>query len=391
MTTSHISNLRTEMPDLFDIKRLPPDWDSDLFIIPIEAPDSALELEPRNTVDAPQTFDDLQLAPEQEEYPLAKIESAFINVMENEAPPPRLPGILSDLITESYAGAPIQITNPNYTPPTDSLAFYNPFHYFDESTWGVYILVEGVAYLANEIRRRASGPISSTLAWQAARLFLYHHEAFHHKTECFATRLEVTHRKPLFRTGFESFYKSTFGTAQCLEEGLAEAEGLIKIQKKLKNPQINAALEAHVMAGLPGYREGNRIRKSFRDTRAEFAEKNQQACFPTKATINHSVWHAASYSFTGIGNIKSPVNYVISAHSPFAKRLPFRPLLPPRKLVKKLNLRLVRNGRSHDLYESASGAQIAIPRHSKDLGRGLTRKIIKQAGVEMGLEKFLAS
>ena len=99
--------------------------------------------------------------------------------------------------------------------------------------------------------------------------------------------------------------------------------------------------------------------------------------------------------FDGIANIKSRVNYVISRKSPLASGLPFRPMLPPGKLVKKLQalvgLKFVRHGGNHDVYRSASGVKVAIPRHPRDLGRGLVRKILSEVGLDMGLDEFLQS
>jgi hypothetical protein len=53
----------------------------------------------------------------------------------------------------------------------------------------VYLLLEGVLWLASEIVRRAGGPVIRKDAISAARMFLYYREAFHHKTECFAARI----------------------------------------------------------------------------------------------------------------------------------------------------------------------------------------------------------
>jgi hypothetical protein len=74
-------------------------------------------------------------------------------------------------------------------PPPDCFAFYLPFHYYHPTWWGVYLLLEGVLWLASEIVRRAGGRVSMKDAVCVARMFLYYHEAFHHKTECFATRI----------------------------------------------------------------------------------------------------------------------------------------------------------------------------------------------------------
>jgi predicted RNA binding protein YcfA (HicA-like mRNA interferase family) len=68
-------------------------------------------------------------------------------------------------------------------------------------------------------------------------------------------------------------------------------------------------------------------------------------------------------------------------------------LLPPGKLIRKLKevagLEWVRSGGNHDIYRTRNGQTIPIPRHPGDLGRGLIRKILREAGVKMGLQEFM--
>jgi predicted RNA binding protein YcfA (HicA-like mRNA interferase family) len=62
-------------------------------------------------------------------------------------------------------------------------------------------------------------------------------------------------------------------------------------------------------------------------------------------------------------------------------------------LIKKLKelagLEFVRNGANHDVYRARNGKKIQIPRHPRDLGRGLVRNILQQAGLNIGIEEFL--
>ena len=99
--------------------------------------------------------------------------------------------------------------------------------------------------------------------------------------------------------------------------------------------------------------------------------------------------------FDGITNIKSQVNYIIPRGSRLAKRLRFKPLLPPNKLIKKLRdmvgLELVRHGGNHDVYRSAAGKQTTIPRHPKDMKTGTMRSILRELGIPGGLEQFQRS
>lgn len=141
----------------------------------------------------------------------------------------------------------------------------------------------------------------------------------------------------------------------------------------------------------PAWEEGDP--EGFLPVRCEFAEANQRICLPHLPHKAPDVWRTAPHMFNGIANIKSRVNYIIPRGSPLAARLPFRPLLPPSKLVKKLKeligLKFLRSGGNHDIYRTPNGKNISIPRHQRDLGRGLLRKILREVGLDIGLEGFL--
>ena len=117
----------------------------------------------------------------------------------------RVPSVLSPEIIQVlggiHGGGPIPYTDHTKMPPPDCLAFYLPFHYYYPDWWGVYLLYEGVLWLRDEIIRRSGNEVGLRQALVAARLFLYYHEAFHHKTECFAIRLELAHRQAFYKNG----------------------------------------------------------------------------------------------------------------------------------------------------------------------------------------------
>ena len=60
-----------------------------------------------------------------------------------------------------------------------------------------------------------------------------------------------------------------------------------------------------------------------------------------------------------------------------------------KKLRQLVGLELVREGGRHQVWRTSSGNIVEIPRHPRDLGRGLLRQILRQAGLDMGLEEFL--
>lgn len=51
------------------------------------------------------------------------------------------------------------------------------------------------------------------------------------------------------------------------------------------------------------------------------------------------------------------------------------------KLIKKSGGRFVRNGGRHDIFETADGKEIQVPRHPGDLSSGVERDIRKKLGL----------
>lgn len=184
-----------------------------------------------------------------------------------------------------------------------------------------------------------------------------------------------------------------FDIDDCFEEGIADAVALQDGAKKLKCLDSDKALEGYVLDCPPGYNQGVRIRGDFQATRCEFAEQNQRICLPHLPGRDPAIWCTAPHMFNGITNIKSRVNYLIPRSSSLSQRLPFRPLPSPSKLLRKLRevagLHLVRHGGNHDIYETANGKRIPIPRHPGDFGKGLICKILAEAEVNMSLHEFL--
>lgn len=52
------------------------------------------------------------------------------------------------------------------------------------------------------------------------------------------------------------------------------------------------------------------------------------------------------------------------------------------KLIKKHGGRFVRHGSRHDIFETADGQEIQVPRHAKDLSPGVERDIKQKLGLK---------
>ena len=384
MSNARIDSLKDHMPEVFQNRDVLPDWNEHFDVIPIDNAES---------------FGDQIFTSHTNDMPGGVLTSSNLEIdaaalLDSEDVFPDLPDVVGQIFSGTHAGAPTPFTDKTKAPSPDCLAFYLPFHYYYPDWWGIYLLFDGVVWLAKQIQIHSAGRIGGPFAIQAARLFLYRHESFHHKTECFATRLETSHRKALFKAGFERYYQSTLGTDDCLEEALANAYAYDEVLKKITAfPELEPALADYIKASPPGYRKGVDVSLDFHSTRNEFAEENQRICNPSLPPKSPDVWGVGTRMFDGITNIKSQVNYIIPRGSRLAKRLRFKPLLPPNKLIKKLRdmvgLELVRHGGNHDVYRSAAGKQTTIPRHPKDMKTGTLHKILRELSIPGGLEQFL--
>jgi predicted RNA binding protein YcfA (HicA-like mRNA interferase family) len=287
-------------------------------------------------------------------------------------------------------------------PPSETYAFYLPFHLFDQTWWGVYLRVEGVWAVAENIlnfdHQRVLEPID---CWTAARLYLFYHEIYHHNVESLATRLEIAHRERMYITGFQEYYESTVGTPDCIEESLAEANAILKTAGRFPAGEmreaVKQALSKFVEQGPPGYREGIHLLAQSRFTRAQnrLAELSLQTSLPTLTAKDPNLWNGAKYMLRGFNDKgKGRAKYILPHGSWISDRLPYRPRLTTSKLKKKLSqhgCQFHRQGGRHEIWKAPNGQTIPIPRHPGDLKLGLIKGILKDAGINEDARRFIAA
>lgn len=326
-----ITALENEQPGCFRLRQTDPQIFDDHIIVPIQD----VKKVPKFPTGDPlihSPFDRFD-EPYEDELTADSIEQVIAENLDNvelfgKPPTSDLPeGLIGD-----WAGSP-NTTDPliGDTPSPEQLAFYLPFHYYGDSYYGIYITIEGVAILAHLLQKYSGGFLSQIDAVHAARLFLFYHEQFHNKTECFATRLELSHRQPLYITGFEQYYRQGLGTDDCLEEGLANARAIQQTLRKLRHvPYLRHAIHKMVTNSPPGYSRGVALSNAtrFKEVQSQLAEDCHAACLPgLPAFTNASTWSTMGHLFDGISKITGRTNYLISRGSPLAKRLRLRPVM----------------------------------------------------------------
>ena len=117
MSIQHLENLFDQLPELFQQRSLPSDWDENLIILPINDPEMV-------TVGEVRRSDNLG---EPEEADILELEATGL-IAPDMSVPIMDPAII-EVLGGTHSGAPIAY-NPSFTPPPDCLAFYLPFHYF---------------------------------------------------------------------------------------------------------------------------------------------------------------------------------------------------------------------------------------------------------------------
>ena len=385
MAVNDLDLLKKEIPILFEDRSLPTDWVDDWIIIPIAQPDrtDANELIEGELSD-PDYIDDQNYA-------------RMPSTVPDGIATPEIPG-------SPFPGSPRRERARGAPPPPDALAFYLPFHYFHPDWWGIYLILEGVHELAAYIWRPNRQSLTFDEALTSARMFLCGHEAFHHATESFATRLEVTHRRPLYIDGFEKHYLKTLNTPQCLEEALANARGYQRVRDLLfknepaKKKLVLSSLRRYIRSSPEGYRQGLNYlgNTDYRQGRNLFSEAIHQSALPNTPQLGKDIWLSFPHAFGGIGRCNSRVNYVVHRHSSLANRLRLGSrFLRYRDLAKKLrrlaHCRPVRSGGRHEVWQTPAGHRFPVPKHPGDIATGTLSSIISQAGLAMGVSEFLAT
>ena len=367
-----IDDLKTALPELFEDYELPQDWDDGYDIFSVEDASGIFD---RGTVSDALMYE----------------HTDHIGLLDSQGEDDKL----YELFSGSWPGALQKRTG---MPPPDALAFYLPFHYFFPDWWGIYLKAEGVIWLKLHLQKKIP-ELDDYTAFDVAKVFLYYHEAFHHKFECFATRLELTQRIPIYREGFEKFYQMTVGTDICLEEALANASALENTERALKRHplknRIIDVLREYILLSPEGYRKAlDYLGTNFKKGLYLLSEKSHGVALPLAPTCDSMVWSSSTHMYDPIANIKMRVNYILPLNSPLADRLPMirkqaNSARVRRALRKLVGLRPLksRSGR-HTMYETDKGLRFPIPSHPSDLPAGTLKAIINQAGLRMSISEF---
>lgn len=307
---SSIENLNRHLPEAFSEPPLPPDWDGKWPEENAQNP-RAPSLAGIEQVLIEAEHVEGELAPNVSDAPLGL------------PPAPDFP--------KGFPGAPIPSPS-SPRPPADAYAFYLPFHLYWNRGWGIYLITERYERLAEEFLRETRPILTRKEVYAATRLYLYEHEFFHHKAETFSSRLEVVSRKEVYLRGQHPLHENRRGTNQQLEEVLAEAYALRKVEKRLRSdewgwPKEKRAAFKDVLAEFmedsgPPYERGPEVYKEdrFEASRNKFSEEIL-SWSPVEAVGKpEAIWSMFGHGFRGLADVSSDVKYLVREGSPVSRR-----------------------------------------------------------------------
>jgi len=381
MAAEHIASLYETLPEVFEKKYLPTGFDG-YFAVESENSQDLSFIE----FDLAQQLDDMVNSEGQTDIAWPWIETVAL-----------LPG--GSNIAVGAHEVPIHPGIGGVVPPPDALAFYLEYHYFwTENLWGIYLKADGVLWLAYHLKSRQT-QMSCEAAILASRRFLYRHELWHHNVECFATRLEVTHRRPLYKGHFESLYQRTAGSDDCLEESLANAYAFRETIRSFKSAppetrrDIEAALTLYIKDSPPGYRRGLEFRtdRDWEDGTGSFAEENHAECGFRK--LDPAIWNSFQYSFAGFLNTTSKFRYFLPLDGGFSGRIPLGRQIRKKdfeKTLKELGYKPMEGKQRgpHETWLNTDGRRCSVPRHV-ELNTFTARGILYNLGMDRTAVKDL--
>ncbi|MDC0190237.1 type II toxin-antitoxin system HicA family toxin [Rhodospirillales bacterium] len=406
MKPKNIDALQDHLPDVFNRKSLPEDWDDDVIVIPVD------QLDDDNPIDE-------TLYPDFEDDPLtdpSQIPEILDGVLSypDDFPPvsyDEVSGVADDLrgkIGGDFPGSPGGLVGAP-VPSTDTLGFYLPWHEFNTDDWGIYVIGEGIDSLGKDIHQITRGYLTLSQSCRIAKGFIFHHEAFHNVVETFAAQTEISHRTPCYISGFRKLYKTGFAKGLMHEEGMANAYSYAKIDtgafKNIKDLSIRRAKKQLALHALriiiqrspPPYDTAAKLlkRAPFKKTRNQFQEEALQTSLPSLIGLPPDAWEVALFSMSPSLRRNGHFTYVISRNSKLAHRsklsvfyLKRRPFL--KQLGKVTGGQEITAGGKHPRkWVTPGGWKVPLPYHGKEIARGTAQKILKDLGVSGRLDDFM--
>jgi hypothetical protein len=149
----------------------------------------------------------------------------------------------------------------------EAFGWYLPWHYYSESTWGIYLHAERLEEMSFTVWQEASRSVSVPFELAAMLVVrtVYDHEMFHAMVEAAASFLEIGAVTPKYQPYHANVYNPLWGTSDCREEALANYSASRlwdsyrpHLYRGFPRSAVNAVLAAlteSMNLSAPGYRD----------------------------------------------------------------------------------------------------------------------------------------
>lgn len=288
-------------------------------------------------------------------------------------------------------------------PKWDIWAWYQPIHFFGP-TWGIYIRETGLMECARRIARALPAGLATTYlrvplakaVVRAAFSALYLHEQYHHKTESAALRMHVVERRAIYPDYHRKIYRTTAGTEDQIEEGLANADSWYRLTEaaytKWTGETVILAtrdyLERSFLTAPPGYDNAAALldRADFEAEQQVLFSQVQEGFAPTRTTP--SEFGIATYLNYSLFRISQRIWTIVPAGG--RSILPSHPAIAPLATA-RLERLIKHNGwievpgagkGSHRKFRHADGRVIILPK-AKDASMPVLKTTAEALGMKL--------
>ena len=286
------------------------------------------------------------------------------------------------------AGTPPPLADP------DAFAWYQPIHYFGER-WGVFVRESGIGEVAERlarfVRTSRDPDLVSRECERTAHACLRLHEAFHHKVESAAIRMEIVSKVERYKPYDDQVFcpLRADNSRDLLEEALANAWMFTQRGTDARGigSDVLDGLERFLrwwIPSLPGaYSRGVEIaEQGLESFLFRLTDQLDIAKLDPPGRPGH--WEVATHLHDPLHNRLSN-HYVVVAvgEVPF---MPYKELsASPRelgRLLERLGWRRSTGGRHSIHYTKEGLPPIPVPSHPRDISTGTLASIARQAGFD---------
>ena len=297
------------------------------------------------------------------------------------------------------------------TSSIDLLGFYLPWHIFQNDKWGIYLIEDAIERVALKMHYSSKKLLSKNNCRKLLREFVFAHEKYHNIVETFATRLEISHRIPVYLDQVKKLYLSSPKNKLVHEEALAEAYGYLNIFhksifKKIENSKsryfnkkkkIAEILIRKFLQKAP-YPYNLSLQMLSRN-KLEHNQKQLQE-FILNPSFKYSnkrdilMWKFGTYMMSPSLRRNGKYIFIISKKSSVFKKNKLNlHYVKIQTLIKKLRpygiKEAYQGGKHPKKLVLPNGKPISVPTHGKDIAKGMAHKILKDCEIGISLRDLL--